>query len=576
MVREPYSNMDVVVKGEFILPDGTVVPKQLVEYVASEQDAEKERIEVKFRAWVEGFRSQGAEALDTRPINVWEYEWPAWQFYTRMSATQAPADISMRLRSPSGSVRYLEELEIDWKVPAGIKVLENDRDDARVIRAEEPGTYPIEVTVSDGRGYVSELVHEVVVNPADPWEVNFRLSKSNDLNRAPLELRFIPDVGGGHPRDRLKVHRYYLDGQMITEGERYASMTLAEGTYDLGLEIESKFGEVVRYTEELKVLPNLVPECTLEARQASTNWRFKAECEDQDGYVADHVWVVDGEPLAMSGSRISVSVRETGQLSVSVKAIDNGKAESQVETWSGIAQAPDDREDDDRDDQDETPGDNPETPEPDEPKLPNEPPVCALDERKWGDGMRFSVDCDDPDGRMADYKWTVNGEPMSESDTRIVVNADPGVEVTVEFKGVDDRGDASSTQTWSGIVNPEKEDKAEGGENEKPEDKDNEQGDGQPDSANDPELDENGNAVPECTLSSRRSGSGQRFKARCDDKDGYVMNHIWTVNGVAVDTNNSRLNVEVKTTQSVSVTLKGVDDRGAESQMKSWEGTIKP
>jgi hypothetical protein len=54
------------------------------------------------------------------------------------------------------------------------------------------------------------------------------------------------------------------------------------------------------------------------------------------------------------------------------------------------------------------------------------------------------------------------------------------------------------------------------------------------------------------------------------------MNHIWTVNGVAVDTNNSRLNVEVKTTQSVSVTLKGVDDRGAESQMKSWEGTIKP
>lgn len=577
MAREPYPNMDVVIKGEFILPDGTIVPESEVEYMATQEDADKERIEVQYRSWIEGFRDKGAVTVDSRPVNVWEYEWPAWQFYTWMSATQAPADVQIRLRSPSGSVRYLEDLTFQWKVPAGVKVVESDREDSRVLRIEEPGTYPIEVTVSDGRGYVSELVHELEISEQDPWLVGFRLSKSNDLDRAPLELRFIPDVSGGHPRDRLRLHRYYLNGQMISEGERYASADLAAGTYELGLEIETEFGKVVRYTEELEVLPNLIPECQLEASQAGVSWRFKAECTDEDGYITKHKWVVDGEELALSGSRISVSVRETGQLDVSVKAIDNGGAESDLEIWSGVAQAPEPtrRERDREKDREESkPEDQPGNSGSDQdqgPQLPNEPPVCSMDQRKWGQGMRFSVDCEDPDGRVVDYKWKVNGQAMGESDTRLVVNSDPGVEVTVEFKGVDDRGDASATQSWKGVVNPEPEDKGTGKDKGKDKEK------GKPEEKSDPVAENpDGNVLPVCDLRDRRSGSGHRFQARCDDEDGYVINNIWTVNGQVVDTSDSRLNVEVKSEQNVVVTHQGVDDGGAKSAIKKWEGVIKP
>lgn len=567
MVREPYTNMDVIVKGEFILPDGSVVPSQLVEYTATDQDAEQERVEVKFRAWVEGFRDQGAEALDTRRILVWEYEWPAWDFYTRMSATQAPADISLRLRSPSGSIRYLEELDMEWHMPAGVQVLESDRDDSRVIRVEEAGVYPIEVTVSDGRGYVSEMVNEIVIHEADPWNVGFRLSKSNDLDRAPLELRFIPDVGGGHPRDRLEVHRYYLNGALISEGERYASMTLAAGTYDLGLEIESMFGEIVRHTESLKVLPNIPPECTLGARKSGVNWRFAAECGDEDGRVNEHVWTVDGEQLAMSGSRISVSVRETGQLSVSVKAIDNGGAESSVETWSGMAQAPEDRNDrDDRDDR----RDEPEAPKgenPSGPLTPNEPPVCSMDQRKWGSGMRFSVDCEDPDGRMANYRWTVNGQELSVSDTRVEVDAEEGAEVSVSFKGVDDRGATSATQSWSGIVNPVEDNNASDEDASQGDESSPEEGPSSPPADSKP---------PVCSLEQRKWGSAMRFSADCEDPDGRMANYLWAVNGETVDVSDSRLYVEVKATQVVTVTLQGVDGDGGKSAVKSWEGEITP
>jgi hypothetical protein len=339
MKRAPYPNMDVEVRGHFVLPDGSTYEGEMVSYTGTDEDAAKERIEVKYVAWVEGFEDQGAYAETTKRVRVWEYEWPNWSFYTRSTSSQAPAEVSMRMRSLSGNTRYLEELTFEWEVPEGVEVIDDYHADGRSFAIKEPGTYPIVVKISDGRGFESILTENVELSPADPWVLGMRLSPSNPDFRAPLSLRLIPDISGGHPRDRLEQYRYYLNGDMISENQRYGSMNLEEGEYQIELEIESSHGITKRESFPVEVLPNLPPTCQLTVRESSSGWRFAAGCQDEDGYIARHVWTLNGEQIATSASRISVTVRgdEPQNPTVTLEAVDNGGARSDTITWSSTS-----------------------------------------------------------------------------------------------------------------------------------------------------------------------------------------------------------------------------------------------
>ncbi|NLC22252.1 MAG: hypothetical protein GX771_10160 [Halomonadaceae bacterium] len=127
----------------------------------------------------------------------------------------------------------------------------------------------------------------------------------------------------------------------MSDGNRYASLVLEQGTHELGLEITSDYGDTTLYTESLEVLPNQPPFCELTAREVGSGWRFTAKCNDPDGYIQKHEWVLNGEKLAVSGSRVSVSSRQDAALSLTLKAIDNGGEESPVVHWSGYAKGSD-------------------------------------------------------------------------------------------------------------------------------------------------------------------------------------------------------------------------------------------
>lgn len=338
--RAPYPRMDVTIKGRFILPDGTVVDQDQVQYIPTEQDAQNERIEVSYEAWIEGFEDQGARATVTRRISVWKYQWPDWSMNVRTSATQAPAEIDLRIRKPVGMGSYLENVQYEWLIPEGAEVITARTVDSRSLRIAEPGVYPVKVQITDARGNFTELVEEIIIDPPDPWEVDFRISMSNADSRAPLDLRLSPNVKGGHPEDRIETYRYYLDGSLLSEGIRYSSATLEAGKHELALEIQSQFGEIVRSTKEIDVKPNTPPVCELSATESSGRWRFMANCVDKTGRVAKHVWTVNGEPVLLSGSRITVTSRESAVLEVSLKAIDDGGAESNEVLWHGSIAGP--------------------------------------------------------------------------------------------------------------------------------------------------------------------------------------------------------------------------------------------
>lgn len=333
--RAPYPRMDVTIKGRFILPDGSVVDSSEVEYMPTEEDAKKERVEVSYEAWIEGFEDAGARSTVTRRVSVWQYEWPEWSMNVRASATQAPAEIDLRIRKPVGMGRYLEDVQYEWEIPAGVEVTAARTEDSRALLIREPGHYPVKVRITDARGNFTELVEELKIDVPDPWAVDFRMSMSNSDNRAPLDVRLSPNVSGGHPRDRINQYRYLLNGEMVTEGVRYSSVVLDEGKHELTLEIESAFGSVASSSRMIEVMPNTPPVCELEARESRSHWRFFANCIDETGSVRKHVWKVNGEELGLSGSRISVSAREDSVLEVSLMAIDDGGAESNVVLWHG-------------------------------------------------------------------------------------------------------------------------------------------------------------------------------------------------------------------------------------------------
>lgn len=344
LARLPYPDMDLEVQGRFILPDGTRVDGDAAEYVARDQDALEGRIEVGYEAWVVGFKDQGAFGTDTRRINAWKYEWPNWEFYARMRTTQVPADLSLVIRNPGGRARYLEGVQYEWQIPESVEVTEVRRPESRVLHFTKPGRYTIGAVVTDERGHASELTYEVEAEAPDPWKISFRMSKSNAENHAPLELRIIPDIGGGHPYDRVESYQWFINGDEMKDASRYAALDLTEGTYQLTLKIKTSLGQEVEHTETLQVLPNEPPTCSLGSRERGSGWRFTAECDDPDGYVQDHVWTLNGDQLAVSSSRISVRSRQDATVELRLHAIDNGGAESNEVHWQGSLKGTEERD----------------------------------------------------------------------------------------------------------------------------------------------------------------------------------------------------------------------------------------
>lgn len=342
VLMPPYPDMDVVLEGRFILPDGTLVDGDLASYMPSDEDVKQKRITLKHQVWVVGFEDKGATVTEDKILSVWEYKWPNWAYYTRMSAVQAPSEISVSVRNPAGTTSYIEGLKYEWTMPEGV-VLSQDRfDHTKVFIAEVPGKYTIRTTVTDDRGHSTDMSETFDVVLADKWIPEFRISPSDPNFHAPLEVRLAALVEGGHPRDRISNYRYYVNGEVMSEGERYANLELKEGDYEIALEVETEFGEKEILSKNITVHPNVAPTCKLEDDVSRFGIRFRAYCEDEDGYIARHRWMINDEELDLTGSRISLSAREDADsVVVKVKGVDNGGLETDWVIWHGSLKSSD-------------------------------------------------------------------------------------------------------------------------------------------------------------------------------------------------------------------------------------------
>ena len=74
----------------------------------------------------------------------------------------------------------------------------------------------------------------------------------------------------------------------------------------------------------------------------------------------------------------------------------------------------------------------------------NQPPVCELEVTETSRDWRVSADCQDPDGRVREYHWQVNGDEVGRSGYRLSLSKRNHESLpTVQVVAVDDAGDRS-------------------------------------------------------------------------------------------------------------------------------------
>jgi len=326
----PYSRMKYEIEGYFTLPDGTQVPGDSVVYTPTDEDLETKYVNLQYTGWVKGWKEQGATNTDDHALRIWEYKFPEFIIYGRYSADVAPVEAILYAR-PIGLSGRLEDPVYEWDIPAGIEIVEDNNPIARKVIIPDPGEYEISVKVTDRRNNEGGVTEVIEVGEPEPYELNMRLVGSNEYNRAPYEILARPDVDGGHPRDKIVEYNYTVDGQPMELVGRYGQSVLDQGDHTVRLEIVSEFGFTAATEETVTVYENRPPVCALEVYEGTFRYTVRNVCDDPDGYVSDYEWWINGEPLVLSGYRISIPKETNGkQLVVESRGTDDSGLSSEL------------------------------------------------------------------------------------------------------------------------------------------------------------------------------------------------------------------------------------------------------
>ncbi|HEP8970388.1 TPA: tandem-95 repeat protein [Pseudomonas aeruginosa] len=334
----PYPNMDLTMDGEFISFDGdATIPGTEMRYTATDADLDREKPQLSYRAWINGYRDQGGEGITSQRITFWLYDWPEWSIQPTFSAEYAPADLTLRIRN-IGQFKAVEGVYYDWELPAmaGYDVVKDDNSQLRILAIKDPDTYPFKVHVYDARGNYSLVEKDLTFKVPPPWQITLDYSGDNDAERAPMNILVRPKISGGHPKDVITDMHYSLNGQALeTGGSRYARALLPdEGSYDIKLQIATRMSKAAEGEVSIDVHQNKKPTCDLEVKEGGSAWTATAKCKDEDGRIARHNWFVNDQKQGLGGSVITISKRtykETPR--IELYATDDSGEDSEPVVW---------------------------------------------------------------------------------------------------------------------------------------------------------------------------------------------------------------------------------------------------
>lgn len=325
--RESYSDL-FPVKVTWLLPDGSTVEGKSATYTVQEEDVDLNN-PVK-KTIVFSYQYVGVpDSLKSGQVSVVllpPYRMPDVdiKLYTPAEGPVPHAVVAAPRFSQQFLPGYRYNITYDWEL-IGTDITGNKKYFYGDITT--PGEYTLRLTVGDGLGNVIEK--EIPIRATDPlpWNVDFKIYRSNRYNVAPLNLLIKPVLYGGHPRDRVIQYKWTVDGSEISDKTILALRLEDPGTYTVNFTGLTKYGNVVEGETTIEVNPNEPPTCSLSSRTftGTKTLYVSANCKDPDGIITAYYWSINGGEETKGGSRISLRYDEAGgPITVTLRVVDSG------------------------------------------------------------------------------------------------------------------------------------------------------------------------------------------------------------------------------------------------------------
>lgn len=256
-------------------------------------------------------------------IPVIAYSFPTIYFYgPKARATNIiPFSALFRL----GVTNYNDTpLTYTWDFGDGT-VLPATTELTRVMRHtyEKEGTYTATLTVTDDKGNVKQYTADVYTAIAPARQIAIRTYFSNKTNRVPLDVYCRYKITEGLSQDVPISNVWSIDGSPLSEKSIVTFNFTVPGTYTLGLDVITKYGNTLKTTVPIVVNENVPPVCSINTKMIKAGkYQFDAMCYDEDGRIVSYQWDF-GDGTTGTSARAYREYSKSGSYTIKVTATDN-------------------------------------------------------------------------------------------------------------------------------------------------------------------------------------------------------------------------------------------------------------
>lgn len=328
------SNTNLKTSGEWTLPDGQIIPGNVLNWMPDKSDKQlstDEKVKISYTAWVDGYKEETKTTV-TKTLGIWTYIWPDFTMKATLSKNVAPTTASLVVTPDDlESFRKIDSKDITytWSIDPDL-ILNRVIGGTARLTVPNGGTFNAGVTISDKRG--NETTLEVPITSADAADILIKLNVKNASRylHAPLDVFLTSDVTGGVNGDFIKTIVYDIDGTPLDFANKTFGKVVGVGVgkHKVGVNITTNFGRVGTQSAEFDVPENIPPTCELKVTPIDNLDNYlEVSCNDPDGRIKTYEWTVDNVNLGARSYRWRYKKpTERANIPLSVVVTDDGDA----------------------------------------------------------------------------------------------------------------------------------------------------------------------------------------------------------------------------------------------------------
>ncbi|MEQ9310381.1 MAG: PKD domain-containing protein [Balneolaceae bacterium] len=316
---------------------------------------------------------------------------------------------SINLKVTNQSDSDNDNLSYTW---AGIGVPEGSTSESIVVKHQQPGVYPIRLTVNDGSGaqnatYSINRVYEVNAAPVPEFSVPTFV--------APGDVFPLNAVESGDPNQDQLLFIWMVNEEEVARGEISTLSFSDPGSYEVKLIVDDQRGvsnSVQTLTNTVRVNAPPQPIITAVPLTSSPKVEFAAtQSQDSESELQSFSWDFGDGNLA-SGPQVSHTYQQTGSYTVKLTVDDGANLKNSVQSSEHVI-------------------------------VVNSFPIASFDAPEVvAPNVAFTVDgssSNDEDGSITNYTWLANGSPAGNGETNSITLNSPGLH-TISLAVNDDSG----------------------------------------------------------------------------------------------------------------------------------------